>query len=65
MRGSIAAVTLAAAVLLMSVGVAAAFDELRYPNLKGQWIRERPPAGVTGQGPFDPTRSWGMRNKRR
>jgi hypothetical protein len=54
----ISAMTLAAA-LLISVGVAAAFDDAQYPNLKGQWIRERAPAGVTGQGPFDPTRSWG------
>ena len=54
----ISAMTLAAA-LLISVGVAAAFDDAEYPNLKGQWIRERAPAGVTGQGPFDPTRSWG------
>jgi hypothetical protein len=53
----ISAMTLTAT-LLMSVSVAAAFDDAQYPNLEGQWIRERNPAGVTGQGPFDPTKSW-------
>jgi hypothetical protein len=44
----------------MTVGGARAFDDAQYPNLKGQWLRARPPAGVTGQGPFDPDKSWGL-----
>jgi hypothetical protein len=47
------------AALLMTAGGAFAFDDAKYPNLKGQWVRARPPAGVTGQGPFDPDKSWG------
>src|SRR5205085_942598 len=37
------------------------FDDALYPNLKGQWGRARPPAGVriTGQPAFDPEKSWG------
>jgi hypothetical protein len=37
-RSSIGATTLAA-VLLMMIGSAAAFDETKYPDLKGQWRR--------------------------
>jgi hypothetical protein len=57
-RSLIGAMALAAA-LMADVAGAQAFDDSQYPNLKGQWIRARPPAGVTGQGPFDPTKSWG------
>src|SRR5262245_62568264 len=57
-RGSLAAIALAAALGAVGSNVQA-FDDSQYPNLKGQWIRERGPAGVTGQGPFDPTKSWG------
>jgi hypothetical protein len=55
---SIGALALVAA-LSMTLGGAQAFDETKYPNLKGQWLRARGPAGVTGQGPFDPVKSWG------
>ena len=58
-RSSIGAIALMAA-LLITVGGARAFDDAQYPNLKGQWLRARPPAGVTGQGPFDPDKSWGL-----
>src|SRR5713101_4556851 len=37
-RGSIGSITLAAA-LLMAIGSAQAFDETKYPDLKGQWQR--------------------------
>jgi len=57
-RRSIGAIALAAA-LMTTIAAAAAFDGSKYPNLKGQWVRERPPAGVRGQGPFDPVKSWG------
>jgi len=57
-RSSLTAVVLMTA-LLTSVGGAWAFDDAQYPNLKGQWVRARAPAGVTGQGPFDPDKSWG------
>jgi len=57
---SIGAIALmAAAALSMTIDGARAFDGAQYPDLKGQWLRARPPAGVTGQGPFDPDRSWG------
>src|SRR5579864_4990323 len=62
-RSSIGAIALMAAflaVLSMTVGGARAFDDAQYPSLKGQWLRARPPAGVTGQGPFDPDKSWGL-----
>src|SRR4029077_14168988 len=59
--GAIArALTLALALPLLVFGGAWAFDDAQYPNLKGQWVRARPPAGVTGQGPFDPDKSWGL-----
>ena len=51
------------AALIAVNGVARAFDDAQYPNLKGQWLRARPPAGVTGQAPFDPDRSWGLAQK--
>jgi hypothetical protein len=58
-RSSIGAIALVAA-LFTTVAGAWAFDDAQYPNLKGQWLRARPPAGVTGQGPFDPDKSWGL-----
>jgi hypothetical protein len=60
-RSSIGAIALAASMALISVTIdgAQAFDDALYPNLKGQWVRARPPAGVRGQGPFDPDKSWG------
>jgi hypothetical protein len=36
-----------AAALFMALAEARAFDESKYPNLKGQWVRARVP-GVTG-----------------
>src|SRR5260221_3138136 len=36
-RNSIGATALAAAALLMTVGAATAFDDSKYPDLKGQW----------------------------
>jgi hypothetical protein len=59
-RSSIGVVVAVMAALLMTVAGARAFDDAQYPNLKGQWLRARPPAGVTGQGPFDPDKSWGL-----
>jgi len=48
------------AVLIAASGGARAFDDAKYPDLKGQWLRARPPAGVIGQAPFDPDKSWGL-----
>src|SRR5580704_6685215 len=59
-RSSIGAFAFVVAALLMTIAGARAFDDAQYPNLKGQWLRARPPAGVTGQGPFDPDKSWGL-----
>src|SRR5271163_5057338 len=60
-RSSTGAIALAAfaALIMVTVDSARAFDDALYPDLKGQWIRARPPAGVRGQGPFDPDKSWG------
>jgi hypothetical protein len=57
-RCSTAAGVLAAALLLISSG-ASAFDESKYPDLKGQWVRARVP-GVTGQPSYDPTKRQGL-----
>src|SRR6201997_3161464 len=58
-RNTIGAAALAAA-LMMTIGGAAAFDDSKYPDLKGQWRR----AGRLVQGdrigaPFDPTKPFG------
>jgi hypothetical protein len=49
---------LAAAAVVASIGGAAAFDDAKYPDLKGHWGRVRVP-GVAGQASFDQTKSWG------
>jgi hypothetical protein len=62
-RGSIGAITLAVA-LCLTIGGAQAFDDAKYPDLKGQWRRVEPgdptrfdpskPAGLGQQAPFTP-----------
>ena len=51
-----------AVVLLLTIGGAQAFDELKYPNLKGQWncfvVR-----GVNGPPSFDQTKGNGLAQK--
>ena len=47
-----------AAALLMGVGSAAAFDDSKYPNLKGQWDRFVV-RGLPGQPSFDAGKAWG------
>jgi hypothetical protein len=56
-RSSIPVVALAAA-LLTATGSALAHDEMKYPNLKGQWDRFVVP-GLVGQPSFDQTKGWG------
>ncbi len=56
-RSTIGAIAIAT-VLAMTSGAASAFDDAKYPNLKGQWTRARIP-GVVGQPTFDPTKRWG------
>jgi hypothetical protein len=56
-RSLIGAVALTA--LSMSIGVAQAFDDTKYPNLKGQWTRFVVP-GLGGMPSFDQTKSWGF-----
>ncbi len=53
-RAAIGAPALAAA-LWFSISAAPAFDESKYPNLKGQWTRA-PVAGLVGDPPFDPSK---------
>jgi hypothetical protein len=60
LRNSIGAAALMAAALMMTIGGAAAFDDSKYPDLKGQWRR----AGRAVQSdrigaPFDPTKPFG------
>jgi len=56
LRSSIATIALAA-LCLASTG-AQAFDESKYPNLKGQWLRV-PVPGVFGQPGYDPSKRGG------
>jgi hypothetical protein len=44
---------------LATLDAASAFDESKYPPLKGQWVRGRVP-GVTGQPGYDPTKRMGL-----
>ena len=46
------------AVLAMSIVGAQAFDDARYPDLRGQWTRA-PVPGIAGQPTFDPSKSSG------
>lgn len=45
--------------LTLAASTAEAFDESKYPNLKGQWTRARVP-GVVGQPSYDPTKRQGL-----
>jgi hypothetical protein len=61
-RGAVGASVVAGA-LLVSVGASQAFDETKYPDLKGQWRRgsnAAPPSVAPGRlNTFDPTKEWG------
>jgi hypothetical protein len=50
---------LALAALAMPIGSAWAFDDAKYPNLKGQWNRFMV-RGLGGQPSFDQTKPWGF-----
>jgi hypothetical protein len=56
-RSVIQTIVLAAA-LLMAIGSAQAFDDSKYPNLKGQWERFVV-RGLPGQPSHDQTKGWG------
>jgi hypothetical protein len=56
-RGAIGAVVLATILCAASSG-AFAFDDAKYPDLKGQWIGVRMPS-CRGQPSFDATKCWG------
>jgi hypothetical protein len=56
-RGAMGAMALAA-ILCAAASGARAFDDAKYPNLKGQWIGVRGTAGG-GQPSFDPVKRWG------
>ena len=47
-----------AAAMVVVLGTAAMAQENKYPNWKGQWLRQRVP-GVAGQPSFDPNKPWG------
>ncbi|MEA2989527.1 MAG: hypothetical protein QOG83_2238 [Alphaproteobacteria bacterium] len=55
---SLVGTTVVAAALIATLAAAQAFDQSKYPDLKGQWVRGRV-AGVTGQPSYDPTKSQG------
>jgi hypothetical protein len=44
--------------LVLTNGTVRAFDESKYPDLKGQWVRARVP-GVVGQPSYDPNHNQG------
>jgi hypothetical protein len=44
--------------LVMTLSGAQAFDQSKYPDLKGQWVRARVP-GVVGQPGYDPSHNQG------
>jgi hypothetical protein len=52
-------VSAVAATLLMLCSNADAFDQSKYPDLRGQWVRGRVP-GVAGQPSYDPTKRQGL-----
>jgi hypothetical protein len=53
-------VTLLIATLVMTVGVATAGEEPKYPDLRGQWSGIlRTVQGLPGQPSFDPAKAWG------
>jgi hypothetical protein len=56
-RGAMGAMALAA-ILCAAASGARAFDDAKYPDLKGQWIGVRGTAGG-GQPSFDPVKRWG------
>jgi hypothetical protein len=56
-RSAMGAMALAA-MLCASLGGARAFDDAKYPDLRGQWIGVRGTAGG-GQPSFDPVKRWG------
>ncbi len=56
-RGSAGAMALAA-MLGVALGDARAFDDAKYPDLRGQWIGVRMPS-CRGQPSFDPVKCWG------
>ena len=53
-----------AAALTMAFGLAAAAQEGKYPDWKGQWDRQRV-SGLAGQPSFDPNKSWGKGRRHR
>jgi hypothetical protein len=56
-RNSIGCIAFATA-LLATVAIAYAFDDAKYPNLRGQWTRA-PVPGAVGQPAYDPSKPWG------
>jgi hypothetical protein len=50
---------IAVAVVMIAASNAYAFDEGKYPDLKGQWVRYVIP-GLPGQPSFDQTKPWGF-----
>ena len=56
-RSSIRGVAFTLALLVAPAG-AHAFDDAKYPNLRGQWTRV-PVPGAVGQPTYDPSKPWG------
>src|SRR5215467_6923225 len=57
-RSSIGALAVALGVSVVGAVAAFAFDESKYPDLRGQW-RRIPVPGITGQPGYDPTKVQG------
>jgi hypothetical protein len=61
-RNSIGAMAFMAA-LVMTIGIAAAYDESKYPDFNGQWRRaSRVPSNRVGAA-FDPSKPFGPREE--
>ncbi len=61
-RRSIRAITVTVTFTVAALAMmpaARAFDETKYPDLRGQW-RRMPVPGITGQPGYDPTKRQGL-----
>ena len=50
----------AAAMLAMTIASAQAFDDAKYPDWSGQWLRR---SGATNQATWDPDKPWGAKQE--
>ena len=61
-RQDLTGVAVVLAALCTACSGALAFDQSKYPDLSGAWVRARVP-GVTGQPSYDPTKTQGLKQQ--